>query len=155
MSAFFVEDILPGLEETLSTAPPPEEGDWTEVAPGQYLAGGDPDEIPLFTLAKIMPGEDGEFTLEPDEESPLGYFRLKTSMKIAGALKMNGLSYKTLRRLCLAGFVDYLNLAPHTMFVSIDSLKAHIEVTKNSRLDDDEGFWTEEKLIKWRETCGL
>jgi hypothetical protein len=159
MSTIWESEILPGLEDTVSTAPPPSEGDWVEIAPGQYLAEQEVDELPRYALAKIVPRrdgleQDGEFAIELDEESPLGYFRLQKTMKLARVLGMAGLNYWTLRRLCIAGFVDYLELAPHTTFVSIDSLKEHMEATRNSKYDGD-SFWTEERLERWRETCGM
>jgi hypothetical protein len=140
---------LPGMEATYTAPPPSGESDWAEVAPGQFVVGEETD-LPVYTIAKVVTGQDGEFALEPAGDQ-LGYVRLTETMTIAKALKIEGLSYTTMRRLCYAGFVDYIQIAPHTMLVSIDSLMMHIDATKNSR-DEEGGFWTSEKLDAWRES---
>lgn len=154
MSANLEYGLLPGVEATSSVAPPPDFGEWSQVAPGQFVTGIDEEDLPSYTLARIIPGEGDDFTLQPDGEA-LGWVRLTESMAFAKALKIEGLSYATMRRLLFAGFVDYLHMTPGTYFVSLDSLMAHLQKTKNSPHDAEEGFWTEEKIEHWRSFCDV
>lgn len=55
--------------------------------------------------------------------------------------------WDTLRRLATAGFVDYRQPAPNTIYICIESLVQHMEATR------DPEFWTADRRARYAAAC--
>ncbi|HEY8898888.1 MAG TPA: hypothetical protein VIM61_00535 [Chthoniobacterales bacterium] len=112
-----------------------------------------------LTTVSAAPGEKAVYLTEAPESRRSGVFTWQklgdgtfapvvriydTQVPISEILKLVGISYDTIRRLITAGFVDGSQPSPGRILVSIDSLFAHLEATK------DPDFWTPERVQKFR-----
>lgn len=136
--------------------PPPlenESGAFSEIAPGQWawhsLEGTPP---PRHILARVIDDGYGRHRLEPALLP--AYVRVSPSMEIAKLLNLHGLNYPALRRLCFAGFLDYIEPTPGHLYVSADSVLEHLRATEHSRTDGGT-WWTPARRARWMEVHGL
>lgn len=122
----------------------------SEVAPGQFAAHVEVWDLPSYVLSKYVPIGDGNYRLEVVDEwagfIPVGDIRKKLGIK--------GMSEQTVRRLCIAGMVEYCQPTPQSYLIKIDSLVAHMERTKNTHTRV-EPYWSSQRRQLWKTTCGF
>lgn len=111
-----------------------------EPAPGQTIEAALPREaVPRFGIVQLMRQSDGTYV--PILKSWSNTVRLKLDT-------MNNLgldvSYKTTRRLIIAGFVKGSLIAPETFLLDVESLYEHLQATR------DPEFWTEARKAQYR-----
>lgn len=129
----------------------PSQLELSEIAPGKFVTIPETPEamVPRLALCTLKPIGDGKYELIPI--NPPGYAKL-TQANI-DALGFKGLTTNTLRRLMQAGFVEHIHPSPAIYMFSLAGLFAHVNRSRNAYLTE-ESWWSEERLTRWRETCG-
>jgi hypothetical protein len=115
-------------------------GDTVEIAPGQETDVSVPrSAVPQYGFVKLMRQGDGSYL--PVLKTWSETIRLRESTPTDLGLDI---SYMTLKRLIVAGFIRGRLIAPDTCLLDLASLYEHIE-----RCQDFE-FWTEENRAEYR-----
>lgn len=121
-----------------------------QLAPGVWVSGMPAFDVPSHVLCRLVPvpGQPGQFSLEPDGPFP-GYVRLTDN--IGKRLGVVGLSITTLRRLLWGGFIEHIRPHPGGIYISIESLLEHFERTAND-CEQPESYWTTKRREAWKTT---
>jgi hypothetical protein len=103
-----------------------------EVAPDKKIVPLPKEHLPELAIARLQDCGDGTYRpvlkiIDPE-------------LKIFDAVKVLGIPYRMLLRLCRAGFVEYSQPAPHSIKVNLVSWFEHVEKVKQ-----DPEFWQREK----------
>jgi hypothetical protein len=111
--------------------------------------------------AHVAPDERCKFIDAPIEDRRYGFFEWQklgdgtfapvirvydAHVRLAVAEKIADIGYDTIRRLVIAGFVEGSQPSPGTILVSINSLVAHLQATRDAE------FWTPARIQKYRQS---
>lgn len=104
-----------------------------QVAPDRYVPT-DPDLVPDVLLCKVIPLDNGEYTIRPFRED---WIRMCNSN-----LKLLGLANQrdTLVRLGRAGFVEVIQASPGMFLLNLTSWYNHLRRVAQCEADG-ESFW--------------
>lgn len=115
-------------------------GDLVELAPGQETEVPIPREaVPRYGMVQLMRQSDGTYI--PILKTWSETIRLRESTPHDLGLDV---SYMTLKRLIVAGFIKGRLIAPDTCLVDLASLYEHVENCS------DFDFWNEERRAEYR-----
>lgn len=132
------------FELELVGAPAPARARVSEVAPNQWVAHIPPAAVPRFALCRLERQQDGSY--RPEILDDWGQ-HVRLTVDLGDRLGFQGLSYQTIKRLIIGGWVQGANPSPGCWYVNLDSLVAHL--ARTARGDAGESWWTREREAAW------